>query len=657
MKGAGKTVCGLVVMACQLCFTISAIAASPPPLEVYGALPKTESVELSPDGTMLAMVSTEGDRRVLSIQKVDGKVLSRAGVGDLKLSGLRWAGNDYVIVYLHTSVEFELTDESEFAQAVIVSVKDGSTKPMIRRSPDHMAILAGSYGFAQDNGRWYGYVGMIPTIRPRDGIGPVGEFKQSFPDLYRVDLETGSVAFVSRGSALEREWVINESGKILAQADYEANNGEWRVSLPGSEAKPLATGKSPYRFGLLGRSHTPDTVLLSSGGAQGDLLELHLDSGKTEPFLAPGTRAGLIRSPATDMVVGVVLADDGKVLMFDPGLDRRYRGIAKAFAGETVRLDSVSADLGRMVLHTSGDDTSGTWQLIDFTSGVGKATPIADDYPTVPDDMIGKAEMVSYRAADGMELEGVLTLPPGAAPHNLPVVVLPHGGPETRDSLHFDWWPQAFASRGYAVFQPNFRGSGGYGSAFRNAGFGEWGRKMQTDISDGVAMLAAKGVIDPKRACIVGASYGGYAALAGVTLQHGLYRCAASYGGIGDMRDMLYFRRKEDGDGAHHYSDPALRYWTSYLGVTSPDDPSLASVSPRLHADSADAPILLVYGQKDSVVPPKQSTDMASALEHAGKPVTLVELDGEDHHLSRSATRMQMLKAMVEFVEKYNPPH
>jgi dienelactone hydrolase len=526
---------------------------------------------------------------------------------------------------------------------------------MINRSPDHLAALAGSYGFAQVDGRWYAYVGIIPTIRPRDGVGAVGEFKQSFPDLYRVDLETGTAAFVSRGSALEREWVIDENGKILAQADYEANNGEWRISLPGSEAKPLATGKSPYHFGLLGRSHTPDTVLLSSGGAQGDVLELHLDSGKTEPFLPPGTRAGLIRSPATDMVVGVVLADDGKVLMFDPGLDRRYRGIAKAFAGETVRLDSVSADLTRMVLHTSGDDTSGTWQLIDFSTGVGKATPIADDYPTVPDDMIGKAEMVSYRAADGMELEGVLTLPPGVASHNLPLVVLPHGGPETRDSLHFDWWPQAFAARGYAVFQPNFRGSGGYGTAFRNAGFGEWGRKMQTDISDGVAMLAAKGIIDPKRACIVGASYGGYAALAGVTLQHGLYRCAASYGGIGDMRDMLYFRRKEDGDGTHHYSDPALRYWTSYLGVTTPDDPSLASVSPRLHADAADAPVLLIYGQKDSVVPPKQSTDMAAALEHAGKPVKLVELDGEDHHLSRSATRMQMLKAMVEFVEKYNP--
>jgi dienelactone hydrolase len=653
MKVLGKAVLGLAAMVCQLCFACVAEAAAPPPLETYGALPKTETIELSPDGNLLAMVSTDGDTRVLSIQRVDGTVISKARVGDLKLSGLEWAGNDYVIVYLHSSVEFQLNTEAELLQGIIVSAKDGSTKPMIRRSPDHLPAIFGRYGFAQEDGRWFEYVGVVPTIRPRDGIGAVGEFKQSYPDLYRVDLESGIAAFVTRGSALEREWIVDEAGKILAHSDYEANNGKWRVSLPGSEAQIVASGKSSFGFGLTGRSRTPNTVLLKQGQG-GDIVELNLDSGKTETFLPPGSAPQFIRSPATDLIVGAILSEDGETMMFDSGLDRRFRGIAKAFQGETIRLAAVSADLTRMVLHTSGNDTSGTWQLVDFRGGKGKATPIADDYPTVPDDMIGKVEVIGYSAADGLPLQEILTLPPGATPRNLPLVVLPHGGPESHDSIHFDWWAQAFAARGYAVFQPNFRGSSGFGPAFRDAGFGEWGRKMETDISDGVAVLAAKGIIDPRRVCIAGGSYGGYAALAGVTLQHGLYRCAASYGGVADLRDLLYAKRDAD-NGPHHYSDPALRYWSSYLGIKSVDDPQLAALSPRQHAESADAPILLIYGQRDTVVPINQSKDMATSLERAGKPVMLVELSGEDHWLSRSATRLQMLKAMVEFVEKYNP--
>jgi dipeptidyl aminopeptidase/acylaminoacyl peptidase len=347
------------------------------------------------------------------------------------------------------------------------------------------------------------------------------------------------------------------------------------------------------------------------------------------------------------------MVDDNDSIMFDPILDRHYRSIAKAFAGHSVRLVSVSDDMSRIVLHVSGTDTAGTWQLVDFKTG--KATPVADDYPKIPDDMIGKVVMTDYRASDNLPLQGVLTLPPGIAAQNLPLVVLPHGGPEARDRVHFDWIAQAFAVRGYAVFQPNFRGSSGYGLGFRNAGFGQWGRKMETDVSDGVAALASQGVIDPDRVCIVGASYGGYAALAGVTLQHGLYRCAASYGGVSDPRGLIYNLKAHDAGDAQHYADPAMRYTLSYLGFQSPDDPGLDAVSPRVQAKAADAPILLIYGEKDTVVPPRQSTDMASALKNAGKPVELVELDGEDHWLSRSQTRLQMLKAMVAFVEKYNP--
>jgi dipeptidyl aminopeptidase/acylaminoacyl peptidase len=229
--------------------------------------------------------------------------------------------------------------------------------------------------------------------------------------------------------------------------------------------------------------------------------------------------------------------------------------------------------------------------------------------------------------------------------------VLPHGGPEGRDYLGFDWWAQAFASRGYAVFQPNFRGSAGFGKTFRDAGYGEWGRKMQTDVSDGLAELVRRGIVDPKRACIMGASYGGYVALAGVTVQQGLYRCAVSVAGLSDLNAMLFWREQKFGQ-----VNEVTRSDHLFMGVKSAADGSLKAISPAHLAARSDAPMLLIHGKDDTVVPIDQSLVMKSALQSAGKPVEFVELSAEDHWLSHAPTRTQMLEASLAFVQKYNPP-
>jgi dipeptidyl aminopeptidase/acylaminoacyl peptidase len=244
-----------------------------------------------------------------------------------------------------------------------------------------------------------------------------------------------------------------------------------------------------------------------------------------------------------------------------------------------------------------------------------------------------------------------LTLPRGPPAKDLPLVLLAHGGPTAQDEPGFDWWAQAFASRGYAVLQPQFRGSAGLGWEHLAAGFGQWGRKMQTDLSDGVRYLAAQGIIDPKRVCIVGGSYGGYAALAGATLDRGIYRCAVSVAGVSDPHGLLSWRRDRQ-----LWSDSiALRFWTRFMGVESYDDSKLSEISPLAHAPQADIPILLIHGTNDTVVPIGQSEDMDSALRASGKPVTFTKLDSEDHWLSRSETREQMLATSVAFLNANNP--
>jgi len=174
---------------------------------------------------------------------------------------------------------------------------------------------------------------------------------------------------------------------------------------------------------------------------------------------------------------------------------------------------------------------------------------------------------------------------------------------------------------------------------------------MQTDLSDGVRYLARQGTIDPKRVCIVGGSYGGYAALAGITLDPGVYRCAVSVAGPSDLKRML--RGINENSGRDNY---AQRYWDRFMGVSGPSDPTLRAISPIEHIDAVTAPVLLIHGRDDTVVPFEQSQVMADALKHAGKTVEFVTLKGEDHWLSRSATRFQMLQATVAFLKANNPP-
>jgi dipeptidyl aminopeptidase/acylaminoacyl peptidase len=199
------------------------------------------------------------------------------------------------------------------------------------------------------------------------------------------------------------------------------------------------------------------------------------------------------------------------------------------------------------------------------------------------------------------------------------------------------------------VLQPNFRGSI-LDSRFLEAGFGEWGRKMQTDLSDGVRYLARQGVIDPKRVCIVGASYGGYAALAGVTIESGVYRCAISVAGISDLKRF----RKWTVENETRLSQ---RYWDRFIGISDKNDPSIAAISPIEHVGSVSVPVLLVHGRDDTVVPYEQSELIFSALKRAGKSVEMVTMKHEDHWLSRSETRLQMLQASVDFLRANNPPN
>ncbi|MEO0872467.1 MAG: prolyl oligopeptidase family serine peptidase, partial [Pseudomonadota bacterium] len=336
-----------------------------------------------------------------------------------------------------------------------------------------------------------------------------------------------------------------------------------------------------------------------------------------------------------DTAFELIMADERKQTILKETMD------AFSFASY-LRIGDFTPDFSALIANTSGNFDSGTWYRVNGLTG--QRSIVGFERPAIQGMAIGKVSTFSYEAQDGMEIRGILTLPPGREAKDLPVIILPHGGPTAHDVERFDWWAQAFASRGYAVLQPNFRGSTGRGLSFIEAGDGEWGKKMQTDKSDGLMALAQSGIVDPSRACIVGASYGGYAALAGVTLQQGIYRCAVSVNGVADLESTLRDLRTGT-------RDIITRSFDKQFGA----NPDLDALSPVNHADKADAPILLIHGRDDTVVPFAQSVMMRNELRGKGKEFEFVELEGEDHFLSQSDTRMQMLGATMAFVQKHNP--
>ena len=397
-------------------------------------------------------------------------------------------------------------------------------------------------------------------------------------------------------------------------------------------------------FGKLG-----DTLIFRDGETESDMpayFEIPLVGGEPKPIFENVDLDGLFRERLTGKILGYREDNEKRsAVFFDPVQHKNVKKIAAAFPKLNIYLQDWNDGLTKVLASTNGNKDSGTWWEINLVNP--SATAIGYERPRIYPKDVGAISIVDYKASDGLDIDGVLTLPPGREAKNLPVVMLPHGGPRGQDRPVFDYWAQGMASLGYAVFQPNFRGSTNRDLNFMRAGYGEWGKKMQTDISDGLSHLAKQGIVDPKRACIMGASYGGYAALAGVTLQQGLYRCAVSVAGVADLPKLVGTEIRES--GGSHSLRKSLQEQIGKGG-------GLKEVSPHRFADQADAPILLIHGKDDIVVRFRQSSVMADALKDAGKPYQLIELEGEDHWLSRGETRLKMLTAAAAFIKKHNPP-
>lgn len=629
----------------------AARAVEPPPLTAYGALPSLEMIALSSSGRRMAFITVVGETRILAVVDLTTNAkLGNVGVGAAKIRDLRWIGEDRVMIVSSSteSLPFLGIEKEELYVGQVYDPATTRIVSMLTPNRDLFPVLMGPAHIIEGDA-------SNVLVRAHSFEDPGGL------DLYRVDPRTGRAWVAERMSRDVDDYVLDPNGRSVARGRYDQRSKSWSLHLRQGETfretwRTDAPIDIPYMLGL---GMNGESVVIAAdrpdmsreGREDARFFDVNLETGAWRPLRFEFRPSALLFHPLTHRMIGASRTEEDGThyVFFEEASGTLWAAVEQAFPGQSPQLVAWSDNLSTAVVFTSGVRDSGSYHLIDLEDG--SIRPVGDAYKAITPDQVATITPISYPATDGLEIHGYLTVPAGREAKDLPLVVLAHGGPAARDVMEFDWWSQALASRGYAVLQPNFRGSTGYGRDFLEAGYGEWGRKMQTDLSDGVRHLAGEGVIDPERVCIVGASYGGYAALAGPTLDRGVYRCAVSVAGVSDLRRMV---EHEALQGARRDND-TVRYWNRFMGAERLGDRSLDDRSPARLADQVDAPILLMHGRDDTVVPIEQSRVMVAALRRANKPHEFIELDGEDHWLSRTETRQRMLTETVRFLQVHNP--
>ncbi|ESQ86857.1 hypothetical protein ABAC460_21815 [Asticcacaulis sp. AC460] len=630
---AGVTALALTSVAAPVAWA----QASPRPTPAqFAKTPRVEEISLSPDAKRIAYVTQEGAERILVIIDLASGSAQKFPMGAYKLRDMFWAGPQHIVFETSVTTPVKIAWRlSEYFQAHVFNIETGKAITLFDTAGYHDIVLGGFQVFRRDGKYSLSASNISPTT---DSV-----------TLFEFDLTSPSGDFLDGGREGTTDWVVSPTGRLLGRESFDVTNnsrGDWLLEMFVDKrwkevVRRAVITETPSLVGI-GRDEDHLVIYLNEEGEGGTYHEIDA-SGTIGPALfgGDGNRYPLFH-PLTRRLCGYGVTGDWPERHYD---DQVLAGVTGALAdmiepGERVKSVSFAEDPRKMILYTEGRGNAGSYFYTDFTTG--DVVPILQNYPDVGAEWISDKKAISFKAADGKTIPAFVTYPPFREPKDLPLVVLVHGGPQARDTLAFDWEAQAYASQGYAVLQVNYRGSSGYGWNYMASGFGEYGRKMQTDLSDGVRHLVKLGIVDAKKVAIAGASYGGYAALMGATVDHGVYACAVDIAGVSDPK-FFYLN-------TNLTENPRYRWAKRMLG-----DGNLDEISPLKNADKADIPILIIHGDDDTVVSIEESNRMNGALKRAGKDVTFVKLQNEDHWQSTEAGRTEMINTIVPFLKQYVP--
>ena len=469
-------------------------------------------------------------------------------------------------------------------------------------------------------------------------------------DAYRLDLKTGELELIAENPGNITSWLADHAGNIRGAQTTDGVNtsflyrdgasGPFRTVLTTSfrdSFSPLFftfDNKSLYAASNLGRDKQAIVLVDPATAKEQKVLFGHPDVD------VDGLSFSRKRKVLTTISY-VTWKPQRKFL--DAETEKLFAALEKQLPGYEFGIQSTTDDEDRFVVAAYNDRTPGTRYLYD--SRADKLTKLGDIAPWLPETKMATMKPIEYKSRDGLTINGYITLPNGKEPKNLPVIVNPHGGPWARDVWGWNPEVQMLANRGYAVLQMNFRGSTGYGRSFWQASFKQWGLKMQDDISDGVNYLVKEGIADPKRICIYGGSYGGYATLAGVTYTPDLYACAVDYVGVSNLFTFL--------NTIPPYWKPFLDMMHEMVGEPEKDKALLTATSPALNADRIKTPLFIAQGARDPRVNIDEANQMVKALKARGVDVPYMVKENEGHGFRNEENQFDFYEAMERFLAKY----
>lgn len=656
MKAVRRIVIELVLIAAIGVAGLAPVQAAPPPVEAFGQLPSVQSVKLSPDGTHFAAIRTLNGAKSVMTYNLYGppgkkvKAMSITGKKNLdeELRRIFWVNDTRLVAVVEVPSRRWGVEVME--TRMIAMNNDLTEQQVIPKVKNPIKPKAGKRS-------------IIPTqlqdrvlhVLPDDPDHILIEFDKEGRgrelNVFKLNVYTGGLTRVADGITMRTGgFLVDASGEVRIRyqyrpkeedfvTEYRENSGSgWHVILDDD-----VDGLGKWSF--LAFSDDRNKLFVSGQGAGGrkEIHEFDVPSSTIVRKVFSHDRfdvGGFTRDENGIRITGIHYQEHRSTVNYsDPVWSDMQQRIDALVPGQVNGLMSKDKTGNKWVVLSGGVSESGTWYLFDKSEN--SLSEVGREYPELAGHEPRPVTPYNFVARDGLPIPGYLTRPEGKGPY--PTIIMPHGGPSSRNTIEFHYVTQFLASRGYAVLQPNFRGSTGYGEEFEKAGHHQWGLAMQDDLADGTRALIDEGIADPERICIVGSSYGGYAALMGAAKTPDLYQCAASFGGISDIKkllaDLSEFKFHEDND--------------PQIGDRWDDSGRLRDTSPANNIDAIKIPILLMHGENDRVVLVNQSKLMAKRLKGARKLHRLVIFKGGDHHLSFEKNRIRYLKELEAFLDRH----
>lgn len=621
-----------------LIFAVPASAQTPPSAADFASAASMRDAQISPDGNYVAAIQSVDGGEALVVVNWRTRQAQAIQVArqdrSLFLEGVAWKNDNRLLFWVRQRIT-EMTSGLGSRQRQEVGETDVTRIYGVNRDGSNLTQLFENSRLALETLS----VNLIDPLENDPENVLMGTWGSAGFTLYRVNVNSGRTAAVEDAAWETVDMLVNRDGRAIMRVDalpYRSgyryyrrppSGGRWTVAHEVRRGQ----GSQNRDFSPFAAGPGPSQVYVAARAAGEEYQAIYLYDTSTGELGAP-----IFSQPNADAaIIGINRADNSMIYgcaetqryqcrATDAGMQRHFDGLTRYFDNRAdFSLSSVSANGQYWLVTANGPSVPTTFYVYDVAAT--SMTPIGQTHPNIPRAALADSSVINYTSRDGVPLWGYLTAPGGAGPH--PTVIMPHGGPQARDSYGFDLVVQFLVSRGYAVFQPNFRGSEGSGRSFARAGFREWGGVMQNDVTDGVQHLIATGVAARDRICIAGISYGGYAALAGASLTPDLYKCAISIAGISDLPELLETSRSDAGRRSALYA-----YDQERVGDPGENREQLNAASPRRHVDQITIPILLVHGEADTVTLASQSERMNTALQRAGKPVRYVEIEGNVYH-------------------------